>query len=218
MAQQDDYNNKTIFIAPGGNIETSVTLSGAHLNFTHPSGSNVQYADGITSTFNSGKSQSLTLSDSFNTVQGEASTFVKKRQENRVLGDSVDFVGPTVLITDDLQNAWYKEYMAGYGGLKSQWNDNRAELPISAYPVNTVYDIPTNSATLKQCPVLRDGTAEDNLDSETVNAFKATMMQVEGEADPSAQGTAAMQESLNALYSNKMANFESVYISKFGQK
>lgn len=159
----DIQPNNTVLTTPGGNIATSSSNAGSLFNITHPSGSNIQFTDGGTSSFNSTKFQELTLEDRYSTTYGDNSSFTKGTKETRVLGDSIDFTGPSSLLKEDLMDQWYEAYGTGYGSYKTQWQDNRMSLTDDDYPINTVFNVP---AALEEefifCPELVDGTCADN--------------------------------------------------------
>lgn len=159
----DIPNNNTILATPGGSIELSSGNAGSHLNITHPSGSNVQFTDGGTSAFNSTKYQELTLEDKYSTTYGDNSSFTQGTKETRVIGDSVEFTGPSSLLIEDSIDQWYEEYGNGYGSFKMQWQDNRMSLPVTDYPTNTVFKQPKDTVTnFIFCPPLLDGSFVDN--------------------------------------------------------
>lgn len=159
----DIPNNNTILATPGGSIELSSGNAGSHLNITHPSGSNVQFTDGGTSAFNSTKYQELTLEDKYSTTYGDSSSFVQGAKESRVIGDAIEFTGPSSLLIEDSIDQWYEEYGNGYGSFKMQWQDNRMSLTVTDYPTNTVFQQPKGAETdFVFCPPLLDGSFADN--------------------------------------------------------
>lgn len=159
----DIPNNNTILATPGGSIELSSGNAGSQLNITHPSGSNVQFTDGGTSAFNSTKYQELTLEDKYSTTYGDNSSFTQGTKETRVIGDSVEFTGPSSLLIEDSIDQWYEEYGNGYGSFKMQWQDNRMSLVVTDYPTNTVFKQPAGMEdNFVFCPPLLDGSFTDN--------------------------------------------------------
>lgn len=159
----DIPTNNTILATPGGSIELSSGNAGSQLNITHPSGSNVQFTDGGTSAFNSTKYQELTLEDKYSTTYGDNSSFTQGTKETRVIGDSVEFTGPSSLLIEDSIDQWYEEYGNGYGSFKMQWQDNRMSLTVTDYPTNTVFKQPENmESNFIFCPPLLDGSFIDN--------------------------------------------------------
>lgn len=198
-------NTKSILASPGGTIEASDTVTGSVLNITHPSGSNVQFGDQTTSYFNSGKSQSLTLSDSFATIYGGSSTYIKGTAEIRNEGDQFNLVGPTSIIQEEVIDKWIEAYGQGMGALKSQWRDNRFDLAITDYPINTVYSVPSGLSSVIVCPPLLNGTAENNKDANTKAEFEKQMMEA------GQKSTKELQKSIMETYSNFNANAKALY-------
>lgn len=213
--KQSNFESKTILTSAGGNIEASKTIGGANLTFTHPSGSNIQLGNSTTSTFNSGNEQKLTLSDSFTTTYGDNSDYTRGTKEFRIEGDSVEFIGPTALLTNNVMDRWYKTYGEGYGSLKSQWDDNRFDFSPNEYPVNTVYSVPSGMENITVCPELKDGTAENNKNAETKAEFEKSMM--DSEEIKNSDATKALQQQLSQTYSDFNSNAQSLYQSKFGK-
>ena len=164
----DVPTNNTVLATPGGSIELSSGNAGSHLNITHPSGSNVQFTNSGTSSFNSTKYQELTLEDKYSTTYGDNSSFTQGTKETRVIGDSVEFTGPSSLLIEDSIDQWYEEYGNGYGSFKMQWQDNRMSLTTADYPTNTVFNKPDGlsedpqKSTFVYCPPLLDGSFKDN--------------------------------------------------------
>lgn len=213
--KQNNFESKTVLTSAGGNIEASKTIGGSNLTFTHPSGSNIQLGNATTSTFNSGNEQKLTLADSFTTTYGDNSEYTRGTKEFRIEGDSVEFIGPTALIANNVMDRWYRAYAEGYGSLKSQWDDNRFDFAPGDYPLNTVYSVPAGMSSITVCPQLKDGTAEDNQNDITKAEFEKEMI------DPNeirnSKATKALQQQLNQTYNDFNSNAQSLYKSKFGK-
>lgn len=211
---QNTFESKTILTSPGGNIEASQTIAGSNLTFTHPSGSNIQFGNATTSSFNSGNEQKLTLSHSFNTTYGDNCNFTGGTNENRIEGDSVRFTGPTSLISEKVMDRWYDAYFEGYGALKTQWPDNRFDFSPNDYPLNTCYSAPAGLSSITVCPPLIDGTMDDNLNKESQNEYDKKMMSKEAIND--SEATKNLQTKLNQTYTDFDSNIESLYNSKYG--
>lgn len=206
-SNQKPLDSKTILTSPGGNIESKNTFTGTTLALTHPDGSNLQFGSNSTSQFNSTNYQSLTLQDSFSTTYGDNSCFVKGSSEFRVEGDLTFFSGSSDLLSNDLQQRWFQEYCTGYGGLKTQWRDNRKDLAPEDFPINTVYNKPSGANSLVVCPNLLDGTAEDNKNAQTKKAFEDKMKKT-GE-----DKAKILQQDIDNSYSNLSSNITSLYNS-----
>lgn len=212
----DVPTNNTILTTPGGSIALTNDNAGAHLNITHPSGSNVQFTDGGTSAFNSTKYQELTLEDHYSTTYGDRSAFVRGTKETRVEGDLVEFVGPSSLLIEDSIDQWYEAYGNGYGSFKTQWPDNRMSLTTNDYPTNSVFTEPAGIVdNFVFCPPLLDGDYSDNrkkTDDEEKSPqqlFEERML--EGEAVQQAKEKA--QKDMTNIYSNITLNAQSLHSS-----
>lgn len=209
--KQNNLDSKTLLTSAGGNIESTASIVGNQLTLTHPSGSNFQIGNNVTSNLNTGNSQNLTLVDSFSTTMGDQSNYVKGNHEFRFEGDSIEFIGPTTLITNDVIGRWYKEYGATMGALKSQFQDNRFDFNLGDYPINSVYEKPINASNIVVCPELKNGTAENNKNTESKAEFEKSMM--DPETIKNSEATKALQEQINNTYNDFNANAESLYKS-----
>lgn len=212
--KSDISDNNTVLSTPGGTIALSNNNAGAHLNITHPSGSNVQFTDGGTSAFNSTKYQELTLEDRYSTTYGDNSSFVKGTKETRVEGDLVEFVGPSSLLIQDSIDQWYEAYGKGYGSFKMQWPDNRMSLTTNDYPTNTVFKEPSTISEFVFCPELLDGDYVDNKkgtgDGKTPQELFEEKMLNGAEAQKAKEHA---QKNLTNIYSNITLNAQSLHSS-----
>lgn len=91
------------------------------------------------------------------------------------------------------------------GALKSQWRDNRFDLAITDYPINTVYSVPSGLSSVTVCPPLLNGTAENNKDANTKAEFEKQMMEA------GQKSTEELQKSIMETYSNFNANAKALY-------
>lgn len=212
--KSDISDNNTILSTPGGTIALTNNNAGAHLNITHPSGSNVQFTDGGTSAFNSTKYQELTLEDRYSTTYGDNSAFVKGTKETRVEGDLVEFVGPSSLLIQDSIDQWYEAYGKGYGSFKMQWPDNRMSLTTNDYPTNTVFNEPSTISEFVFCSELLDGDYADNKkgtgDGKTPQELFEEKMLNGTEAQIAKEQA---QKNLTNIYSNITLNAQSLHSS-----
>lgn len=212
--KSDISDNNTILSTPGGTIALTNNNAGAHLNITHPSGSNVQFTDSGTSAFNSTKYQELTLEDRYSTTYGDNSAFVKGTKETRVEGDLVEFVGPSSLLIQDSIDQWYEAYGKGYGSFKMQWPDNRMNLTTNDYPTNTVFNEPSTISEFVFCSELLDGDYADNKkgtgDGKTPQELFEEKMLNGTEAQKAKEQA---QKNLTNIYSNITLNAQSLHSS-----
>lgn len=207
----DPQINTTALVTDSGSLSFDHTMGGQIFTLSHPSGSNTQYSNGVTSTFNSGKAQSLTLGNSFNTVKGDSNSFTQGSKDNRVEGDYVSIVGGSQFLSaDNPADAYVKDYCKTLGIFKQQWPDNRESLPPEAYPPNTVFSKPPGAATIPICIDIPPGTLADNLDPEAKQAFEDKMM------DSIREATGKVAEATDAIYNDPTNNGNEVMASILG--
>lgn len=195
--EQNYFTSQTVQSTAAGNIEFKSGIEGSQVNFTHSSGANYSFADQSTSSFNPENSQSLTLRDDFSTVYGSRNSYTRGTRDNRIEGDSVEFVGPSELLSQDIMTEWFKEYANGIGAIQAQWPDNRYELKDEDYPANPIFEMPKGTKDVTVCPPLLDGTAENNKDASSMQEFEAKMIPTKGFPDPAKESDATKQLQLD---------------------
>ena len=205
---QNFIDSSTIQSSPAGNIEFTTNEAGSQVNLTHSSGANTSFNDRGISTFSPENSQTLTLKDDFSTVYGSRNAYTQGTLDNRIEGDSVDFVGPSTLVHQNLMEQWFNIYADGIGAIQAQWPDNRFELNDSDFPVNPMFIAPKGIGAVTVCPELKNGTLENNKDETSKNNFESSMMG--NEAYETSDATKALRNKLDSQYSDFTLNVQNL--------
>lgn len=201
---QDFLTETTVLNTSAGTIESFANEGGKKLSISHPSGANIYFADNVTSSFSPNNNQVLIKGYSYKTVERDEMTFVNGTKEIRTNGDIITLSGSSEILASSESNLHdrFFEAVSPVVLFDEQEQTNLSELPLSAYPKNTVYNKPTGPVIV--CPDLLDGSAKDNQNGTTMSDFENKMMKT---ADSKSQ---VLTESQNQLYSNESNNFSNL--------